>query len=129
MRLRYKLLIPVLALVLLTGCIGNPKPVTGSANQFDSDSYLTLLTTDTVIEATKADLNNGAFPASTVTGVKTALNALITAYDAAQPVYIAYHTAALAGQATQAQQAQVTAALSSVQTATTALVVAKGVGQ
>src|SRR5208283_993459 len=86
-----KLMAIVLLGVVLAGCAAK-KPVVGSANQFDSDSYLTLVT--------------------------AALNGLITAYDVANPVYVAYHNAALAGQATAAQQSAVTSSLGAVSTAT-----------
>ena len=120
-----KLMAIVLLGVVLAGCAAK-KPVVGSANQFDSDSYLTLVTADSVIQQTKASLTANAFPASVVPAVTAALNGLITAYDVANPVYVAYHNAALAGQATAAQQSAVTSSLGAVSTATTALVTAKG---
>lgn len=115
----------VLVLIACLGCAAR-KPVVGSANQFDSDSYLTLVTADSTIQATKAALTAGSFPASIVGNVKIALNALITAYDVANPTYIAYHNAALAGQATPAQQQAVQFQIANVQTATVALTTAKG---
>jgi hypothetical protein len=121
-----RLLGMLLLCAVLAGCSANPKPVTGSANQFDSDSYLALLTTDNVIQSTKAALAAGSFPVSVAPTVKTALNALIKAYDVADPVYITYHNAALAGSSTPAQQAAVTSALANVNTATATLVSAKG---
>ena len=121
-----KLLATMVICAVLTGCSQNPKPVVGAANQFDSDSYLTLVTADSVIQQTKAALAANSFPASIVGNVKTALNGLITAYDVADTTYIAYHTAALAGTATPQQQAAVTSSLTSVQAATTTLVTAKG---
>lgn len=113
-----------LVLVVASGCMN--KPVVGSANQFDSNSYLTLVTADSTIQATKAALTAGQFPVNIVGNVKTALNALITAYDVANPAYIAYHNAAIAGQATPAQQQAVTSQLAAVQSATATLVTAKG---
>ena len=118
----------ILAIVLcvgLLGCSQNPKPVTGAANLFDSGTYLTLVTTDNIIQSTKAALAAGSFPASVVGNVKTALNNLITAYDAADAVYITYHTAALSGTSTAAQQAAVTSAVGNVQASTTLLIAAK----
>jgi|HubBroStandDraft_1064217.scaffolds.fasta_scaffold03153_12 hypothetical protein len=120
--------IPALALVLLLmGCAKNTStPIPGAANTFDSQSYLSLVTADSVIETTKADLAAGKFPASIAGNVKTALNALIQSYDVANPVYVAYHNAALAGTATTAQQTAVTTALSDVTAKTSALTSAKG---
>jgi hypothetical protein len=116
--------IVVLAL-LLTACAAK-KPVQGSANQFDSDTYLTLVTTDNLIQATKTALANNAFPASIAGNVKTALNGLIAAYNAANVAYQAYHNAALTGQSTPAQQAEVERSVANVQTATTNLTTVKG---
>lgn len=120
-----KLLAPLLLCLVLAGCSQNPKPVVGAANQFDSDSYLTLVTADSTIQATKAALTAGSFPANVADGIKVALNGLITAYDVANPTYIAYHNAALAGQATAQQQQAVQSQISSVQSATVALTTAK----
>ena len=124
----------ILALCLgLVACSQNPKPVTGSANQFDSDTYLTLVTTDSVIQTTRADLANCTpwsstcvFPASVVGNVKSALNSLIAAYNAANASWQVYHTAALSGQATQAQQAAVQSGLANVNAATVNLTTVKG---
>ncbi len=116
---------PVVVLCLVLAACSH-KVVVGAANQFDSNSYLTLVTADSVIQQTKADLAAGTFPANIATTVKASLNGLIEAYDVANPIYIAYHTAALAGQATPAQQAAVTSSLASVNSATTALITAKG---
>ncbi len=117
------LLVALLALTL--GCSQNPKPIVGAANQFDSDTFLTLVTTDSVIQSTKTALTANQFPANVVTNVRAALNRLIDAYDAADTVYIVYHNAALAGQSTPAQQAAVNQAMGNVQGATTMLVAAK----
>src|SRR5271156_3502939 len=88
-----------LALVLaLTGCAAHVVHP-GSANKFDSDAYDSVLVTHSVIETTKTDLANNAFPASIAGNVKTALNDLITGYNAADAAYQAYHNAALAGTA------------------------------
>jgi PBP1b-binding outer membrane lipoprotein LpoB len=124
MKLRATLATIALAIVL-AGCSQNPKPVVGAANQFDSDTYLTLVTTDSVIQATKAALMNNQFPAGFVPNVKTALNHLIDAYNAADTVYQTYHTAALVGQSTPVQQAAVNTAMGNVQAATTILIAAK----
>jgi hypothetical protein len=97
----------------------------GTANTFDSDSYDTLLVTDSVIQSTKADYAAGTVPAAIMPQVKTALNDLIRAYDAADVVYIAYHNAAMAGSATTAQQSAVASALATVGQKTAALTSAK----
>jgi hypothetical protein len=122
--MRNKLAVLFLAVVLV-GCAAK-KPVSGSANQFDSDTYLTLITTDSVITATKTALENNQFQASIVPNVKTALNNLITAYNAADAVYVAYHNAANAGTVTATQQAAVNTAMGNVQAATTILISARG---
>ena len=110
---------------VLLNCSQNPKPVVGAANQFDSDTYLTLVTTDSVIQSTKTALAGNQFPTAYVDNVKTALNNLITAYNAADTVYQAYHLAALSGTSTPAQQASVNQAIGNVQAATTMLVATK----
>lgn len=117
--------IALVSLLFLSSCAMNPKPVTGTANQFDSDTYLFLLTTDSVIESTKADLAKGTFPVNSTAAVKAALNKLILAYDAADRVYLAYHTAALNGTATSDQQAAVSAALPDVNANLTILATVK----
>lgn len=101
-------------------------PIPGAANTFDSSSYLVLVTTDSLIQTTKQDLAVGAFPGAILGNVKTALNALIQAYNVCDIAYQAYHTAALAGQATAAQQAAVTDGLNKMQTATANLTTVKG---
>lgn len=105
---------------LLTGCAAK-KPVVGTANQFDSDSYLVLVTADSTIKAAKDELANNKFPADLEEDVKVSLNYLIDAYDRAQPIYLEYHNAALHGAATQAQQDAVSAALPDVNTGVASL--------
>jgi hypothetical protein len=119
------LIIVVGLVVFLSGC--GPKHIThpGSANTFDSDSYDAVLVTHSVIETTKTDLANNAFPPSIAGNVKMALNDLIKGYDVAQTVYTTYHNAALAGTATPAQSTAVTNSLTDVQTKTAALTAAK----
>lgn len=102
-------------MLLLTGCAAK-KPVVGTANQFDSDSYLVLVTADATIKATKDDLTNDKFPADMVDDVKVSLNFLIDAYDRADKLYLEYHNAALNGTATQQQQDAVSGSLPDVQT-------------
>jgi len=111
--------------VALSGCAA-AKIHPGSPNAFDSKSYDSLVVAHSVIESTKADLANNAFPASIAGNVKTALNDLITAYNAADTAYQAYHQSALAGTATAVQQQAVQNALNNVSTATNALTAAKG---
>lgn len=110
--------------VLLAGCAARPIHP-GAANSFDSTTYDSLITAKSVIDSTKTDLANNAFPANVAPVVKTAVNGLITAYDALGTSYKAYHAAALAGSATQAQTDDVNAKLSQVGTATQALTSAK----
>ena len=112
----------LLALVLLGGCAARHP---GSANQFDSSSYDTLIVAHSVIETTKADLAANKFPPQNVGNVKTALNNLIQTYNVADTAYQSYHSAAVAGTATTAQQASLTTALANVTAATTTLNSAK----
>jgi hypothetical protein len=114
----------LIAVLILAGCAARPIHP-GAANKFDSDSYDAVLVAHSVIETTKTDLANGAFPASIAGTVKTALNALIASYDLADQAYIAYHNAALAGTATTAQSTAVTNALNDVNAKTSALTSAK----
>lgn len=120
-----KIAAAVLAVVLMSGCAAHVNHP-GSANTFDSDTYDTLLVTNATITQTKVELTQGAFSADQVPLVKTALNTLITAYDEADTVYIVYHTAALAGTATTDQQTAVTAAITKVNSAASALVSVRG---
>jgi hypothetical protein len=119
-------LLAIVFCLILVGCSQNPKPVTGAVNQFDSDSYLALVTTDAVIQQTKAGLNAGSFPTSYVPAIKSTLNNLIVTYDIADTAYGVYHAAAVAGTVTAAQKAAVSSGLTSIQNATSALVTAKG---
>jgi outer membrane murein-binding lipoprotein Lpp len=113
----------VLAL-LLAGCAARPLHP-GAANKYDSDSYDAVLVAHSVIETTKTDLANNAFPASIAPNVKAALNALIVSYDVAQKAYVIYHNAALAGTATSAQSNELTSDLSDMNAKTAALTSAK----
>lgn len=122
-----KLFAVPLLLLALSGCksaayVNHP----GSLNTFDSQSYDSLLVTHSVIESTKADLAANKFPANIASGVKLAINGLITAYDSADTAYLIYHAAAAAGTATVTQQASVTSALVNVGQATSDLTQAKG---
>jgi hypothetical protein len=122
-RLRSKTAVIFLALVLI-GCAARPLHP-GSVNRFDSDAYDLLLVTDSVIQTTRADIQNGVFSPGLVNNIRNALNGLITAYNAADIAYKEYHSAALAGTATAAQQAAVTNTLTQVQVATTTFINAK----
>jgi hypothetical protein len=114
----------LIAVLILAGCAARPIHP-GAANAFDSNAYDSVLVAHSVIETTKTDLVNGAFPAGIAGNVKTALNGLITSYDLADQAYIAYHNAALAGTATAAQSTAVTNALNDVNAKTSALTSAK----
>lgn len=120
----------LLPLILTVGMLGCAKqvtaPIPGSANQFDSSTYLSLVTVDNVIVSTRASLAGGEFSAVIAPTVKTALNNLIKAYDVANTSYRAYHNAAIAAGATQDQEAAVNAAMANVQSANAALVSVKG---
>jgi hypothetical protein len=120
MKLRYAVLA-----FLLVGCAAKVIHP-GAANSFDSSSYDTLLVAHSVIESTKADLAANKFPAAISGNVKTALNGLITAYDASDTAYLAYHAAAVSGAATPSQVSSVTQSLQSVNAATASLTAAKG---
>ena len=129
-----------LTIAFLVGCaarVNHP----GTVNSFDSSAYDVLLVTDNVIQTTKADLAANKFPAAISGNVKTALNGLITAYDALDIAYCgmpvtaggalqcapgSYHAAAAAGTATAAQQQAITSDVSQVQNANAALTAAKG---
>lgn len=113
-----------LAVTLLAGC-GARAIHPGAANKFDSSAYDALLVTDSVIQSTKTDLANNVFPANVAASVKTALNGLIDAYNVTNVSYRAYHSAALAGNATPAQQQSVQSGLDSMAAATTNLTNAK----
>jgi uncharacterized membrane protein len=121
------LIVVGLALVI-AGCSHNVvAPVPGSANQFDSDTYLTLVTAKAAIDSAKQELANGAFTSATVAAnVRTAINAAVTAYNASDITYQAYHTAALAGNVTPAQQAAVSSSLSTLNTTVGNITTAKG---
>lgn len=124
MRKRITLGSGLFVILLLAGCAARPLHP-GAANSFDSNAYDSLIVCHSVIETTKTDLANNAFPASIAGNIKTALNGLIRAYDVADTAYVAYHSAALAGTATPAQSTAVSNGLSDVNTKTAALTAAK----
>ena len=121
---RQRAMCTVALVIWLAGCAAHVIHP-GAANKFDSDSYDAVLIAHSVIETTKTDLANNAFPASIAGNVKTALNDLIKGYNVADTAYQNYHNAALAGTATTAQSNAVTAALSDVNTKTATLTSAK----
>jgi hypothetical protein len=118
---------PTIALLIplmLAGCAARPIHP-GAANSYDSNAYDALIVAHSVIETTKTDLANNAFPASIAGNVKTALNDLIRGYDVAQTAYTAYHASAVVGTATPAQSTALTNALNDVNSKTAALTAAK----
>lgn len=145
MRQKYRLVPALFLLVSSVGCAARVQHP-GTANSFDSTTYDTLMLTESVIQSTKADLASGKFPASISGNVKSALNALIVAYNAADIAYCdpqstvpgttlgslqcspaSYHAAVNSTTgATNAQQALVSSAMAQVNTATANLATAKG---
>lgn len=123
--MKRRLIASVLAVMFLSACAAY-KIHPGAANQFDSVAFDALVVAHSTIESTKADLAANSFPASSAPTIKTALNALISAYDVADTSYQAYHQAAVAGTATAAQANAVTANLGNLSTAVSALSAAKG---
>lgn len=126
--MKLKFLAVVLSLGLMAGCsLTHPvqAPIPGAANQFDSDTYLTLVTAKGVIDQTKLDLGNNAFPVAWVPNVKKAVNGAVTAYNVADLTYQQYHTSALAGTETSAQQAAVSSAVSNLNQAVVSVTAAK----
>lgn len=101
----------VLTLALVMAC---NRPVTGSLNSFDSNTYVALATTDGIIQGTKADLNNNVFAPAIAVKVAIATNQLITAYDAARAAWLIYHN----GNTTASQQSAVASAMTNVNAAT-----------
>lgn len=125
-RIQLTLILCVILASLGCGTQAAKAPIPGSVNQFDSDTYLALVTAYNIIESTKSALANNQFPASIAGNVKTAVNDLVKAYNAADASYLIYHNAALAGTATAAQQSTVTGNLAQVQFSTTNLTTIKG---
>jgi hypothetical protein len=124
--------------LLLSGCAAHVTHP-GTANSFDSDTYDTLLTTDSVIQSTKADLAAGKFSPSLAVTVKKALNDLINVYDIADTFYCgtpvgtpltcspnSYHSLAVAGTVTPQQTMQMQVSVTQVNSAVASLTAAKG---
>ena len=121
-----KLFLVTALAIAMVGCASAKYTVhPGAINLFDSQTYDTLLVTHTVIESAKADLASGKFPSTVASGVKLAVDNLVTAYNVADTAYQAYHIAASAGNVTPAQTAAVSTAISNVNTATINLSSAK----
>jgi hypothetical protein len=100
--------------------------VSGPATQtqiFVSQAYDTLSAADAVIVETRADFLANKFPAAAAPKVRTAFNALVTAYDAAQQAWLAFNASASAGGT--ATQNALSAALSGLNQALTGLASAK----
>lgn len=126
--MKLKFLVLILSLGLAAGCsLVHPAsaPIPGAANTFDSDTYLALVTAKGVIDQTKLDLGNNAFPVGWVVNVKKAVNDAVAAYNVADLTYQQYHTSAIAGQATPAQQAAVSSAVTNLNTAVNSVTAAK----
>ena len=114
-----KKIVLFLALSLVSfapGCFKASAPIPGSANAFDSNTYLSLVTAKGVIDQAKADLAASAFPPAIAAKVKTAVNDAVNAYNIADLTYQQYHTAAIANAATVAQQVATTSAVNNLQT-------------
>lgn len=62
----------------------------GSINQFDSETYDSLISAKTIIDTARDQFSHNVLPPR----FKTPLNDLIKAYDAAYPVYKLWHAAA-----------------------------------
>ncbi len=93
----------LIAFVLALSMIGCQKtvtaPVPGSINTFDATMYRALADAQAAINSFKADVQAGKV--TETPAVKTALNQVITDYNAANALYQAYH--ASAGQTPTAQ--------------------------
>lgn len=125
--MRYRKTLPILLVLLIAvGCAKTVRaPIPGAANQFDSDTYTSLVTAKGVIDQAKAELSAGSFSAGVAAKVKEAVNYAVAAYNTANVTYVAYHNAALAGQATSAQQQAVSSSMSNLNTAVSNVTTAK----
>lgn len=116
----------LLCLVLTVGCAKQVHaPIPGSVNQFDSDSYTSLVTAKAIIDAAKTELSNGTFAPSIAANVKEAINYAVASYNVADVSYVAYHSAAVAGTATPTQQAEVQIKLDTLSVAVNKVTAAK----
>lgn len=122
-----KQLLALAFIVATIGC-GNraaQAPIPGAANQFDSDTYLTLVTAKGAIDQAKQELANGAFSTTIAPHVKDSINKSIQVYNVADVTYQAYHVAALNGKATVAQQSAVSNSMNDLNSAVTSITAAK----
>src|SRR5262249_9031889 len=130
----------VLIAFVLAACAARPIHP-GTANRFDSSVYDGILTAHSVIESTKTEFANGAFPPDVQPRVKSAVIALIPVYNDTDVLYCnppadakptdscaasSYHAQDMAGQTTPATDAAMQAKLTSMNSAVTALATAKG---
>lgn len=112
------LLLASLSSATLTGC----KPATsttppaalapGAVNQFDQDSYATLMAAQASLNSLKQSV---AQDPANLASLKPILNQAISDYNIAEAAWQVYHAAAQAGSATTAQQTAVTTSLTAVQ--------------
>jgi hypothetical protein len=107
-----------LAIGWVTGCAKAtaptppPPPLDGAANQFDSDSYKTLV----AVQATLNSLNTSykANPTG-LASLKPTLDQAASDYNIAEALWQAYHSAALSGMASTTQQTALSTSLTKVQ--------------
>jgi hypothetical protein len=128
--------------LLLCGCAAHTIHP-GTANAFDSGAYDTLMLADSSIQSAKNDLTANQVPAGQVPVFKSALNALIDAYNTADGIYCgmpvtgsspgtlvcaptSYHAMAIAGTASAADAANLQNAMNQVTSASSSLASAKG---
>lgn len=112
--------LPVFFLVLCLGCgaVNAPTPptappISGAVNQFDSDTYRALTTAHAFAQQAASD------PSTLNPTTKTILNQFIADINAADALYSAWHTAAVAAQASASplpDSTQLTISLSKVKT-------------
>lgn len=127
MKRKIQLALAMCLIMASIACTHNVQaPVQGSVNQFDSDTYLTLVTAKAAIDQAKVELANGTFTGKVAAAVKAAVNGAVTAYNVATTTYQAYHAAALAGTSTPSQQAAVGVAVANMNSSVANITVAKG---
>jgi len=118
MRRRVAIAVLGCGMALGAGChssaIKAPVPISGSVNQFDSDTYRGLMDAEAAINSLKADIAVGRLTETPT--IKTALNQAITDYNAANALWQAYHATAGA-----TQQAAVQAAMTKLNGDVTAI--------
>ena len=87
-------------------------PISGQVNDFDGQSYRSLMTFQASLDSLKADI---AKDPTNLTTLKPIVNQAGADYNLAMTTWQVYHAAAVAGQATSAQQAAVANSLNTVQ--------------